>query len=736
MRGRKYCDPVSGCGKYYNQHANRCPHCGASEAFSEFKSYNPHDWVYDLETYPNIITADFKHAATGQRMLFEISEWRNDLIPLVEFLFALKQTGCRLVGFNNVGFDYPVIHFILQYYQSGITYTDIYNKAASIIATPWDNRFNNVIYETDVFIPQLDLYLIHHFDNKSRRTGLKMIEFNMRSESIEDLPFPPGTILTYNQGRVLISYNVSDVDRTEDFYIKTLDMIEFREKLTIKYGMNFLNHNDTKIGKDYFIMELEKNMPGCCYDYSSGRKVKRQTHRTSIDLNELIFPYINFKSPELIRIKEWLSSQVITETKGFFGNDKEEFDENGELIETDDAKIKVSVKGFEFVFGKGGIHGSIKNSKVYSDDDYIIYDWDVKSFYPRLGIVNRLYPHHLSEKFCDINEETYNLRALYEKFTPENAALKLALNGVYGDSNSPYSPLYDPQYTMSITINGQLLLCLLAENLLDIPDLLMIQANTDGLTVRCPRKYVDHMNKICEWWQKYTCLELEHVTYKRMFIRDVNSYIAEKENGKLKRKGAYRHDTVLQNPNTQELQWHQNHSCLVIPKAAEAALVRGEDIATFIKNHDDIYDFMLRTKVGRSDDLILLDSYGNKTQLQKITRYYISVDGGTLIKMSPPKAGCVPGQWKRKNGITDNFYNSVLTEINAEGRLPHEIDSTGKPWDDRINNKVRSQYDIRKTVYNVGWKVTPCNDISVADWGTIDYNYYIERAKKIVDKLS
>ena len=45
---------------------------------------------------------------------------------------------------------------------------------------------------------------------------------------------------------------------TLEFYKKTVPMIEFREQLTNKYNRNFMNHNDTKIGKDYFIMRLEE----------------------------------------------------------------------------------------------------------------------------------------------------------------------------------------------------------------------------------------------------------------------------------------------------------------------------------------------------------------------------------------------------------------------------------------------------------------------------------------------
>ncbi len=105
--------------------------------------------------------------------------------------------------------------------------------------------------------------------------------------------------------------------------------------------------------------------------------------------------------------------------------------------------------------------------------------------------------------------------------------LKLALNGVYGDSNNQFSVFYDPLFTMSITLNGQLLLCLLAEGLMKIPGLRLIQVNTDGLTVRVPRSHKMLVDLARAAWQDRTGLNLEEAVYKRMFIRDCNNYIAE-----------------------------------------------------------------------------------------------------------------------------------------------------------------------------------------------------------------
>jgi hypothetical protein len=652
----------------------------------------PTDHIWDVETYPNVFTLSIKHALTGNRRLFEISNRRNDLSALTDYIQWLQYTKARMVGFNNQGFDYPVLHYILT---SPVPPTpfQIYQFAIKIIKAEHGDRWDHIIWDRDQLVPQIDLFKIHHFDNKAKTTSLKMLEFNMRSDNVQDLPFPPGTVLTDAQIDTLIQYNNHDVDQTEAFYYHSLDAIHFREELTAKYNRNFLNHNDTKIGKDYFIMELERLIPGCCYTVINGRRTPRQTPREQIALRDVIFPWIRFKRPQFQRTLDWLNAKVITETKGILKKAKKKRGTDGSEDEhyVDDV-LDVTmppcvVNGFRFVFGTGGIHGSVDDQIIYADDENEIIDLDVSSYYPNLAIANRLYPAHLGEQFCDIYLDVYNQRKQYAKDSSENGMLKLALNGTYGDSNNPYSPFYDPQYTMSITINGQLLLCLLADYLMDIPEMQMIQINTDGLTFRVPRTRRPDVKRITDWWQAHTLLELEEATYSRMCIRDCNSYIAIGTNGKLKRKGAYEYN--IEKPGAKgNLGWHQNHSALVIPMAAEAALVHGESVRDFILNHDNIYDFMLRTKVPRTSRLVLQTGSSlwpdGEQQLQNICRYYVSraPDAGSLIKIMPPLAKAPTKE--RRIGI------------------------------------------------NVGWNVTECNDIRSAVGRDINFEYYITEAEKLV----
>lgn len=591
-------------------------------------------WIYDIETYPNVFTFAAENADTFIKLYYEVSPWRDDSTALLSFLSYLAINKCRMIGFNNVGFDYPLLHMMIK--MQKVVPATIYAKAQAIIdAGDTDARWAHQVYPSDRFIEQVDLMKIHHFDNVARMTSLKALEFNMRLHSIEDLPFPPGTVLNEENTKLLKSYNQYDVTATKMFYLKSLDAIKFRDELSKTYGKDFLNHNDTKIGKDFFIMELEKaGIP--CYKYGCDGRVPLGTPRSSINLGDLILPWINFEHSAFTRVLNWLKAQTITETKGVFKD------------------LKAHVHGLDYVFALGGIHASVESQVVTACDDYAIIDIDVESYYPSLAIGQGFKPAHFPDKFCEIYADLKTQRKSYAKGTAQNAMLKLALNGVYGDSNNRFSPFYDPAMTMSITLNGQLLLCYLVDKLItNLHNISIIQANTDGITVRIHRSEIEDFKFIVNAWETTTKLKMEYVEYSRMFIRDVNNYIAETVDGKRKFKGAYAYN----------LSWHQDHSAMVVPKVVEKVLCDGANIRETVTNWPEILDFACKIKVPKSSHL----TCGGQ-KIQNTTRYIVTKTGGNLVKWMPPLKGKT--EW-RQMGVESGWNVTVCNNLDD---LPDNID--------------------------------------------------------------
>lgn len=620
-------------------------------------------FVYDIEVYPNFFSCVFKEHGTENWWYFDHTTL-NDFLKMIHYI---KSVSGRMVGFNNVAFDWPIIERAILSRKSGeVTPQMIYAELERNFAM--DDFDKPIRYPS---IPQIDLYLIHHFDNSAKRTSLKDIEFVIKMPHLEDLPVEPGVDLTSEQMSLMGKYNYNDVEATDKLLIETKEMIDFRDAL----GPQYTNYNDVRVGTEILAEKLQPDRKG-------------RTYRPQINISEIILPIVKFDQPEFQRVLNDFRSRTIYPQ-----------DAKGAL-----SGLHATIEGLNYHFGVGGLHASVTPSIYESSDTHMIVDLDVASYYPNLATSWDIYPEHIGEKFCDVYRDMYEIRKKYPKGSTLNQAMKLALNGSFGKTGSEYSWLYDPQYTFKITVNGQLLLAMFCEWLLEIPDLEIIQANTDGVTVMLPRINRELLEKTAAKWESLTKLTLEDAEYSRMWVRDVNNYVAEYTNGKLKRKGAYEYEG---------LPFHKDHSMLVVQKAAQKVLVDGIDPVTAVITHSNLYDFMLRSKVRRSDKTV--DENG--VQYQRINRFVVTTDGVSLFKVMPPKG--TEGDFKRKNGITDEYYQSVLETLPP------------RTWDERIHTKNKSVYQSSKTAICSGRKVTICNNLPTKV--NIDYDFYISEVRKLTE---
>jgi hypothetical protein len=272
--------------------------------------------------------------------------------------------------------------------------------------------------------------------------------------------------------------------------------------------------------------------------------------------------------------------------------------------------------------------------------------------------------------------------------------LKILLNASYGLSNDEYSFLRDRQVTLSICINGQLLLTQLMEEITSkIPDSQLIMMNTDGFEVKIPREYEELYLKLCRQWEKLTNLELEFVDYAKMIISDVNNYIAIYQDTikKPKCKGKYEFENIP---------LHKNKSHSIIPIAFYEYFVNNIPVEETVKNHKNIFSFCAGVKTNTTKErgsswyeLHSIDKDKLKREkLSKTVRYFISTKGKSLIKCysngdfehveAPTKRGSMVKDWKvtyfNKKFIPDRFAD-------------YEIDYTyyiskTKDWINQIEN--------------------------------------------------
>ena len=569
------------------------------------------NWVMDYETLSNCFIGCFEDTKSEDQKLFVIHESKNDILELVTFLEKNIAYNEWHVSFNGLSFDSQITEHILRnkkqlLKQDGDTIAKfLYIKAQDVIDRQNNGEFSE-FSPKDLHIRQLDVFKLNHWDNPAKRSSLKWIQYTMDWHNIIDMPIHHTETIIEDQIPEIIKYCWNDVKSTKQIMLLSKSNIDLRRKLTEEYGIDLYSASEPRISKELFLHFLSEKTGIKKYDLRQGR-----TLRTKIVVKDIILPYIEFKTATFQNLlKKFQEVEIYPgETKGGF-------------------KYSVRYKGLQTDYGLGGIHGA-RSSKVYiPEEGMIIMTSDVTSFYPNLAIRNKWAPAHLPQKaFYDLYEWFFEERKKIPKKDPKNYVYKIILNSTYGLSNDKNSFLYDPEFTMKITINGQLSLSMLYEMICEeIPGAIPLMQNTDGLETVIPKDQVDKYMEICARWEELTKLQLEHDKYSKIILGDVNNYIAITEDGKAKCKGRF---------DFENLAMHKNKSFLIIPKAIFNYFVNGIDPKEYLKSQKNIFDYCGGVKIKGDWEFYehsLVNGNYVKQPLQHTIRYYISHKGSKIIK--------------------------------------------------------------------------------------------------------
>ena len=627
--------------------------------------------IYDIETMQEMFLVSIYNPETDEMTDFQVNKNMNQLGGFIKFAEQHKEY--YWVGYNNLRFDSQVVEWIMRTYDHWEEYTAlevcalIAQKAADVIHDANFDVFPEYREEA-LALKQLDVFKVNHYDNKNRMVSLKRLEFEMDLENIEEMPIHhTKTNMTDEEIQMTVDYCHNDVMATYEFYKVTTgntehplykgnNQIELRQDIQDEFGIPCLNYSDSKIGdemiKKFYCQEKGitlKELP------------KKGTFKTAFTVRSCVADYISFQTPEL---------------QEFFKNVKKV-----KLTMKDDFKESLVFKGNTYTFAKGGLHTENKPKIFEEDEENLIIDWDVSSYYPAIIINNQRYPSHLGPAFLRGYKQMFDKRLELKPLAKKDkkikgivGALKLAVNSVYGKSSDMQSWIYDRQLTMFTTITGELSLLMLIEAY-ELADINIISANTDGVTIMVNKNKIDKMHEINKWWMELTSYELERTDYAKIIFSTVNDYLAIKTDGEIKKKGDFLTDFEL----------HKNKSARIVPIALEHWFVNGVPVGDTIRNHTNIYDFALRQKASKNFHYEGL-SKGTTTIYNKLIRYYVSKTGEKLLKVKNP----------------DCDTNAAdVSQVEAGEWVMH------------VCNKLSKDHSL----------------------DNINYDYYIEKANRILEKI-
>jgi hypothetical protein len=522
--------------------------------------------VWDTESYPNYWSAGFTNVRTGKHLIFENApQWGIDF-DKAKLDWVLRSF--TLIDFNGEAYDRHTAAIAIK---PGSDCNTCFQATEQIITfgTPgW-----MVVRNFKARKIQMD-----HIDLIELTPGgpsLKIMAGRLCSALMMDLPFAPGTWLSYQQTRVLRWYMFNDNRNTQLVYEAHKENIALREEFGPKYNIDLRSKSDAQISESIFRTEVLRR---------TGRRPEPIPYEGSFKFK--MPDWVQFKTPEL----QWLKQQLI-EADFVVGA-------NGYVQEPAFCKdLQIPLGSMKYAFGIGGLHSN-ENSIAHciynsaGEQKFILRDHDVASYYPKLILNSGYYPPAIGPIFIPIFQEIYERRLKEKKIDKKGVwalGLKIVLNGTFGKTSDPFSVIYYPPLMVQTTISGQLALLMFIERVY-LAGLEVTSANTDGVIVKAPVDREADLEALVKDWEVSTDLEMEANDYVATFSRDVNSYIAVDSHYKAKRKGWYKENGCNGRPDNEQIK--KNQGSEIVADALEAFFTKGKPIVETIRECRDINKFV------------------------------------------------------------------------------------------------------------------------------------------------
>ncbi len=552
--------------------------------------------VFDIEVLKNVFTCTCKNTDTKQITVFELSPRRVDIQGLVTFFYE----DYYFVGYNNIHYDNPILNYIIMLYREH--YFDRYSTRE---LTESVFRMSQLVIDKNSDFDLwkeykyarnfLSIDLLTMLYSKALRVSLKEMQVTMQYKNVEEFVVDWHQDLPEKDIDRLISYNINDVESTEELLYRCKDLLELRIETEKDFGLPCLSLDRVNLGDRLLQLKVMEK---------TGLNKKQLENMKSpanyVDLEKVIFPWIKFESPILQKKLTDMKNQhnVSPGRKGYI---------NTFIF----GEMKVTI-------GVGGIHGDNGTCIIKPNEDELLLDSDVNSLYPSLMRMYHLYPPKLKNVLGQIFPQIIDDRLEFKRTGQKNKneTYKYMLNGVSGKMQDETSWLFSPFTVMQVRINGQLLLLMLAERLLKL-GCKLYQINTDGILYKLKKSKHEELQQVLKEWEKLTMLTLETEEFTQFYQLAINDYFGVEPNNKIKKKGFFLTDIELGKGLTPK----------IIPEAIINYFVHNIPVEDTIKSCKDICKFLQAEKTGKQWTV----EYNEQIQ-QRINRFYVSNSGYYLWK--------------------------------------------------------------------------------------------------------
>lgn len=617
---------------------------------------------------------------TDDSQLLPMVGFLNNLQPKV---INNKPLVYHLFGYNSMSYDKLMIAGFLSYFNIYKTtkelITKLYELSQKIIKSQDDREAAKNDYLLKALhkykLPYMDVDVMRIFalnkvgkgvDDKGNviffSKGLKQTSINLQWYELLEYELPPISdidrglyekqhdyyksksneelnLLINKWDRFIIPewipatmhYNFNDVFIVAELIRLNMDEIKLRYRISSTYEVPVYNCSRSQIA-DRLFEKFYSEFSGLEPYQWKGKK----TERTVMSFKKIILPFISFKTPILQHLLEEMKHTSITS------------------LGKDSFKREITINKLTYTIATGGLHSQdipreLKSKIKYidnpstgediwaniTDDSYIYLHWDINSFYPSLMVNFGVAPEHIDKVafvnlirwLRDTRVEAKHSKEEFIDGIPKDVlaqVLKIVINSIYGKLGFEMGDICDRLAVLNVTINGQLLIMMLCEEL-ELNGIEVVSANTDGIVVKLYKKDKKKFDEIADNWKQITKFGADAEEYKCYINRDINNYIVQEFNGKVTYKGAL-------NPLMYAVDLSKGYDMPIVAQAVSNFFLEDKPVLETLYEATNILDFCKTQNVGRQFHVEFVDNK-SKSEMQRYVRFYASTNGGYIYKV-------------------------------------------------------------------------------------------------------
>lgn len=584
---------------------------------------------YNILGYDNLMIAQFLSHATQD----------VKTSSLITILYNTSKTIINIQKDKNNSWKDPVIgrlrRFRLPYRSVDLMALFALNKVATMvdksgnkISIPKSLKQTSINLQwyklLEFQLPPINEEEAEYYHNLDEFRGISIQGLNKLIEEWDRyiLPQYVETMLIYNKNDVFICCEMVRLK---------IDELRLRYSLSKSYKVNLLSSSRSNISDilfEKFYSQFSNTPP---------EEWKGQiTERKGMSFKTAIFDFIRFKTPKLQAFLTELKKKTV------YSVNKDAY---SELIKLGNLEYSVAMGGLhskdipKAYYSKWDAHNS-STGDVSDQNAFKYIHFDITSYYPSIISIFNIAPKHLNrEAFVKLVTWLKDTR-IAAKHSKEPMidgipkgilaeALKIVINSIYGKLGYEKGNICDRMCVVQTTLNGQLMILMLCEEL-ELNDIEIISANTDGIVIKLYKNKIEKYNEIVENWKKITKMDGDSEDFFCYITRDINNYFCQELNGKLTYKGAL-------NPNMYLADLSKGYDMPVIAKAVVEYFINKTPVLETLYNCKNILDFCKTQNIGKQYHIEESISTNNGFEIRKSQRncrFYISLNGGMLEKVN------------------------------------------------------------------------------------------------------